>query len=198
MYPALGYFVPFTHTDPQGSLHPLLLSVPWLSGLTHKTFTLCTKARQWLTFITKKGQKYHHYLFSTFSSLKMGHNISPIFKHLFFFCIFYIRLLKYRWVLSSSLMYTPWVLILLIIHLDISWLFFLLNGTLQGFHFWGVKCKVQPVLRVFTGCNTAFEEFIKGFREGKKNSERNCVWLSNRIYLPIILLRWLWGCMCWN
>lgn len=62
-------------------------------------------------------------------------------------------------------MYTHWVLILLIIHLDISW--FLLSRTLQSFHFWGIKHNIRSVTEGFTECNTAFEEFVKGFREGK-------------------------------
>lgn len=48
-------------------------------------------------------------------------------------------------------MYTPWVLILLLIHLDIPWLSFLLNGILEGFHFWITKYKIQLVLRALQG-----------------------------------------------
>lgn len=86
-------------------------------------------------------------------------------------------------------MYIPRVLILLIIHIGISWLF-LLNGTSQGFHFWGIKYKIQSVTEGFTGYNTPFEEFIKGFKERKGElhfRSKLCVLIQQDIFTNNII-----------
>lgn len=72
---------------------------------------------------------------------------------------------------------------MLIIHLGISWLF-LLNGALQGFHFWVIKYKIQLVLKVLQGVILLLRSLLKISGREKESfiSEGNCVVIQQDIF----------------
>lgn len=195
LYPALGYFVPFTHTDPQSSLHPLLLSVCAVA------FTSCSHdlhfvyQSQGVADLPYKERaeisplSFHHFFF-----LWKGDTVLVLYLNVFFLHILYptaevqMGSKQFTNVFSlnaHSVNYSPWYFLAL---LFTEWDF-------TGFPFLGYQ--IQNSVS-FTGCNTSFEEFIKGFREGKGKlhlRRKLCV-VIQQDNLPVILLKWLWKCMC--